>query len=255
MLQEQFAIQLVRTFQDIFDSAKLPLRLHGYSIVATGPEAGLVQLVTDATSVDSLKRHSPMSATLSDVFTYLYGPSSSRKHKSATRNFCTSCAAWAIVCYLLQIKDRHNGNILLHASGHLVHIDFGFLLSNSPGGNMHFESAPFKLTSEHVQLMGGVRSATFGRFRELVIKGFLAARRHADKIVSLAQLTLEGAGRDMPCFIAGSDAVEALRARFQPQLTRWQCARFVDDMINVSLDHWTTTCYDKYQRCWLGIMP
>ena len=36
--------------------------------------------------------------------------------------------------------------------------------------------------------------------------------------------------------------------------SRRQCARFVDDMINHSIDHWTTTCYDKYQRCWLGIM-
>ena len=43
-------------------------------------------------------------------------------------------------------------------------------------------------------------------------------------------------------------------SRFQPDLSRRQCARFVDDMINRSIDHWTTTCYDKYQRCWLGIM-
>jgi len=87
-----------------------------------------------------------------------------------------------------------------------------------------------------------------------VIKGFLAVRRHADKIVALAQLSLDGAGRDMPCFGTGQAAVDALRERLQTQLTRWQCARFVDDMINRSLDHWTTTCYDKYQRCWLGIL-
>ena len=66
--------------------------------------------------------------------------------------------------------------------------------------------------------------------------------------------TLEGAGRDLPCFTAGRQTVEALRHRFQPQLGKRQCARFVDDLISNSLDHWTTTCYDRFQRCWLGIM-
>lgn len=87
---------------------------------------------------------------------------------------------------------------------------------------MNFEAAPFKLTSEYVQLMGGVRSALFLRFRELVIKGFLAVRKHADKFLTLAQITLEGAGRDMPCFVGGLRAIEALRARFQPDLSRRQ---------------------------------
>ena len=203
LLQEQFAVQLICAFQDIFDAARLPLSLHAYEIFATAPDAGLVQLVTGADSIDGLKRRSTPPPALADLFRRAFGPRSSRAHRRAERAFCSSCAAWAVVTYLLQIKDRHNGNILLRADGAIVHIDFGFLLSNSPGGNINFEAAPFKLTSEYVDLMGGARSSTFLRFRELVIKGFLAARKHADKLIALAQLTLHGAGRDMPCFTAG----------------------------------------------------
>ena len=54
----------------------------------------------------------------------------------------------------VQVKDRNDGNLLLTRDGHIVHIDFGFMLSNSPG-DMAFEQAPFKLTTELVDVMGG----------------------------------------------------------------------------------------------------
>ena len=46
---------------------------------------------------------------------------------------------------ILIIFNRHNGNILLDNKGYIIHIDFGFIFSISPGG-MNFENAPFKLT-------------------------------------------------------------------------------------------------------------
>lgn len=50
------------------------------------------------------------------------------------------------------------GNILLDADGHVVHIDFGFLLGASPGGNLGFERAPWKLTAEFVEVRAWARA-------------------------------------------------------------------------------------------------
>ena len=73
----------------------------------------------------------------------------------ARLNFIRSLSAYSVVSYILQIKDRHNGNILIDSQGHLVHIDFGFMLQNSPGG-VNFERAPFKLTADYVDLLDGL---------------------------------------------------------------------------------------------------
>jgi phosphatidylinositol 4-kinase len=50
---------------------------------------------------------------------------------------------------------------MIDAEGHIIHIDFGFLLSNAPGKGVRLERAPFKLTEEFVELLGGQESKKF----------------------------------------------------------------------------------------------
>lgn len=45
------------------------------------------------------------------------------------------------------------------------------MLSNSPG-NMYFESAPFKLTQEFVDVMGGAESRLFQYFKVLSLSDY-----------------------------------------------------------------------------------
>ena len=42
---------------------------------------------------------------------------------------------------------------MIDKDGHIIHIDFGFMLSNAPGKGINFEKAPFKLTSEYMDIL------------------------------------------------------------------------------------------------------
>lgn len=130
-------------------------------------------------------------------------------------------AGYSLLCYILQIKDRHNGNILIDGKGHVCHVDFGFLLSNSPG-NMNFEAVTFKLTKEYVDVMGGLTSKYFQKFKKLMVRGFLALREHAEEIISFVEMTMIS-GLDLPCFQGSDRVLESLRERFKLELSEAEC--------------------------------
>ncbi len=100
-----------------------------------------------------------------------------------------SLAGYSLFNYIFNVKDRHNGNILVIADGHIVHIDFGFILQTSPGG-WGFESAPFKLTQEYVDLMDGFGSHMVSYFKSLLIRGFNELAIHFDQLAVLIELML-----------------------------------------------------------------
>lgn len=68
---------------------------------------------------------------------------------------------------------------MLHKEGYLIHIDFGYFFSNAPGKGFEFEkNVPFKLISDYVDILGGVNSSAFKKFRIYCYKGFKAIRKH-----------------------------------------------------------------------------
>jgi phosphatidylinositol 4-kinase B len=252
--QEVFTLQLIQKFIEIFKAANVPVWLRCYRIIATSSSTGLIETLANAMSLDGLKKRDGY-VSLLHHFEKSYGPVDSPRFKQARRKYIESMAGYSIVCYLLQIKDRHNGNIMLDNEGHIIHIDYGFLLGIAPGGSFSIETAPFKLTAEMVDTMGGPESEGFKEYVKLCTRGFLACQKHCDEICDLVDIMSRQSS--YPCF-AGKDIgyiLLRLRSRFKLTLSKQEAVAHVLSLIRKSHGNYSTRQYDNFQRMTNGILP
>lgn len=244
--QDVLALQVIAMFKNIFTSVGLTLYLFPYRVTATAPGCGVIDVVPNATSRDEMGRSKVND--LLGFFAAKYGGQDTVAFQRARLNFIQSMAAYSVACYILQIKDRHNGNIMIDGDGHIVHIDFGFLFDIGPGG-VKFEPNSFKLTHEMILLMGGRQSQGYNTFVQMTVKAFLALRPYADEIVDAVQLML---GTGLPSF-KGEGTIKRLRDRFALNCTERQAADWMMAIVKDANENMRTTVYDEFQRLQNGI--
>jgi hypothetical protein len=248
--QEAFACQLIQVCSKIWEEAQIPVWTKRMRILVTGESCGLIETITNGVSLHSLKRSLTLASiaagtnprkrisTLKDHWLKTFGDPDSEPYIAGVGCFTRSLAAYSMISYVLQLKDRHNGNLLIDNMGHIIHIDFGFMLSNSPG-SMGFEAAPFKLTQDYVDVLGGVAAPAFEEFKALCKKAFQALRREAERLIMLVDLM--GKQSKMPCFAAGSASVtNSLRARLMLHMSKEEAESFVEELVAKSVGSYYT---------------
>ena len=119
-------------FRTIWSNAGLDLYVFPYRVTATAPGCGVIDVLPNSTSRDMLGREAVNG--LYEYFITKFGPENLIEFQNARNNLIKSLAAYSIISYLLQFKDRHNGNIMYDEQGHILHIDFGFCFDIVPGG-------------------------------------------------------------------------------------------------------------------------
>ncbi|KAI9808250.1 MAG: hypothetical protein M1825_004707 [Sarcosagium campestre] len=244
--QDVLALQMIAAFRGIFNDVGLDVFVYPYRVTATAPGCGVIDVLPNSISRDMLGREAVNG--LYDYFVFKYGGEDSIRFQLARNNFVKSMAAYSVISYLLQFKDRHNGNIMVDDAGHILHIDFGFCFDIAPGG-IRFERAPFKLTSEMVAVMGGsTESQPYRWFEELCVKAFLAARPHAHRLVHLVVVMLDSG---LPCF--KPETIQHFRERFVLERTESDAADFMRDLIRKSYNSYSTKGYDQFQLFTNGI--
>ena len=243
--QDVLALQLISAFRGVFHSVGLDVYVNPYRVTATAPGCGVIDVLPNSISRDMLGREAVNG--LYDYFISKYGGEDSIRFQEARSNFVKSMAAYSVITWLLQFKDRHNGNIMIDDAGHILHIDFGFCFDIVPGG-VKFERAPFKLTKEMVAVMGGPEAQSYKWFEELCCKAFLASRQHREHLVHMVIVMLDSG---LPCF--KPTTIQNMRARFVPEKNEREAADFMKGLISKSYDSFATKGYDQFQLLTNGI--
>lgn len=258
--QDVLALQMIAAFRSIFNNVGLDVWVHPYRVTATAPGCGVIDVLPNSISRDMLGREAVNG--LYDYFVSKYGGEDSIKFQEARTNFVKSMASYSVISYLLQFKDRHNGNIMIDDAGHIIHIDFGFCFDIAPGG-VRFERAPFKLTPEMVAVMGGgqhhphvpgtaahnpTSTQPYQWFESLVIKAFLASRPYSTKLVHIVSLMLDSG---LPCF--KPDTLKNFRDRFALDKSEREAAEHMRELIRKSYASISTKGYDQFQLLTNGI--
>ncbi|KAL9052544.1 MAG: hypothetical protein Q9162_005348 [Coniocarpon cinnabarinum] len=244
--QDILALQMISCFRGIFAHVGLPVYVFPYRVTATAPGCGVIDVLPRTISRDMLGREAVNG--LYPWFVSRFGSESSPRFQAARAEFVKSLAAYSIISYLMQFKDRHNGNIMFDEDGHILHIDFGFCFDISPGG-VRFERAPFKLTKEMLSVMGGsTETQAFRWFEELCVKAFLACRQYVDQLSNVVLCMLDSG---LPCFKPVT--IRHFRERFVLDKDERQAAEFVRFLVKKSLDNKMTYVYDEFQLLTNGI--
>eukprot|EP00703_Trepomonas_sp_PC1_P004402 JAP92204.1 Phosphatidylinositol 4-kinase, putative [Trepomonas sp. PC1] len=206
---------------------QLKMNLVTYEITPLSSMSGYIELLNQFSSLDQIGDRTQN--FLIDYFGQYLA-------HDAREIFRKSTVSYSVAGYLLQFKDRHNGNIMLNNQGQIAHIDFGFFFESAPGGAFSIERSPFKMSEQFLQIIGGKDSIGYEQFKHEFRQEMIKCQFLKSQLVKMFNLILG--------LIPGVKSYEGIH-KFQNRFTDnvQHCEKLVED----SISSFGSGLYDAFQ--------
>lgn len=216
--QDQLIIQMIRLMDKLLKDVNLDMELTPYNVLATSTSDGFVEFVAASSTIfERIQKKQQLSNYLTE---------NECQSPSIKQTFVKSCAGYCVITYLLGIGDRHLENLMIDSSGHLFHIDFGFILGKDPKPM----PPPMKLCKEMVEAMGKGHEL----FKTKCVEVFMHLRKHCKLIVNLFYLMIHSGLSGL----SGDPlkTLDKLYERFKSGMSDEEAEHYIIDLTNESVN-------------------
>ncbi|XP_037569711.1 LOW QUALITY PROTEIN: phosphatidylinositol 4-phosphate 3-kinase C2 domain-containing subunit alpha-like [Dermacentor silvarum] len=231
--QDMLMLSVIRLMDKLWLESGMDMKMLTFKCIATGENHGFVEAVRDVSTLRAIQTaHSGVTGafnnrTITDWF-WKHNPSRAQ-YQAAVDNFIKSCAGCCVATYVLGVGDRHNDNILLSTSGHMLHIDFSKVLGRAETlGGIKRDRAPVALTPDMVYVIR--RNAGEAHFVRLCCEAYNVIRRNSNLLLALFSIMKYSGMVDVD-----RDALAYLHRSMSLDATDEQAARHFEKRIRESV--------------------
>lgn len=231
--QDVLILTVIRLMDKLWLESGMDLKMLTFKCTTTGESRGFLEAVRDVSTLRTIQtNHSGVTGAFSNrtIADWLWKHNSCRpQYQAAVDNFIKSCAGCCVATYVLGVGDRHNDNILLATSGHMLHIDFSKVLGHAETfGGIRRDRAPFALTQDMVYVIR--RNGGEAQFVRLCCEAYNVLRRNSSLFLALFSIMKHSGLPDVD-----QDALAYLRRSMSLEATDEQAARHFEKRIRESV--------------------
>lgn len=170
ILQEKLLDQMKRGRIDGFE--KIPT----YKILMITSEIGIIEYLDNCLT---LKNINQKGYTLQN---YILENNKDEKIGVLKERFSKSLSISSCMSYILGLGDRHTGNIMISDNGHIIHIDYGYILENPIHSSIF--TPIIRISSDMIDFLGGIQGDYYEIFKNYIVNVYDILRLYSDIITN-----------------------------------------------------------------------